>query len=131
MGLFSVFVVGGIYRPSRFRRGTIVQLAATPRIDEGVAWEIRTVHGSRAGFYRDARVFITGDYRVIGKNRGAVARLRADRGSIMMRPEFGTPLWRKSVGDRWERAADHEEPIEPGVVYKAGDDRLFFELGAR
>lgn len=124
------FIWAGVYLPSRFRRGLGVQLGDTPRVDDGVAYLIRTVRGSRAGFYRDARVFITSDHQVVGRSRHALIRLRARGGSVMMRPELGTKIWRQSTGRRWEPVDDVEGPMELGALYRAGENRLFFELRA-
>jgi hypothetical protein len=127
----GAFIGGGIYTPSRFRRGVGVQIGNTTRIDEGVLYLIRAVRGSRSRFYRDARVYLTMDYRVTAKPRGAVARFRAEKQSVMMRPEAGTRLFRRAVGTKWEPVEEGEVPMEPGVLYRAGESQLYFEFRAQ
>jgi hypothetical protein len=126
-----VFIVRGLYAPSRFGRGLGVQVAVSMRLDEGVFYLIRAVRGSRSGFYRDARVFVTRDYRVTSTRNNAIARLRAERGSVMIASELGARVSRRSIGTTWEPLGDREAAMEPGVTYKAADDRLFFELRAQ
>jgi hypothetical protein len=131
LAIVLAFIAAGIYMPSRFKRGVGVQVSNTPQVDEGVLYLIRAVRGSRSRFYRDARVYLTMDYRVAAKPRGAVARLRADRSAVMIRPESGARISRKSVGLKWEPLEPYEVPMEPGVAYKAGDDSLYFEFRAQ
>jgi hypothetical protein len=129
--LTGAFIVAGVYLPSRFRRGVGVQVSNTLRIDDGVLYLIRAVRGSRSRFYKDARVFLTMDYRVTGKPRGAVARFRADKQTIMMRPEAGARLFRRATGTKWEPVEEGEIPMEPGVLYRAGESQLYFEFRAQ
>jgi hypothetical protein len=122
-----IYIAGGIYFPSRFRAGVGVQISDSPRLDQGVFYLLRRVRGARSGFYRDARVFVTPDYRVTAKARQGVVRLRAHAAGVMIRPESGASLARQSSALTWE-PVQHEQAMEPGVPYRAGQDRLFFEL---
>lgn len=124
------FIAGGIYMPARFGRGAGVQIADTSRLDEGVFYLLRRVRGSRSGFYRDAQVFVTQDYRVTAQRRNAVVRLRAHQAGVLITPELGASVARRGFGLTWE-PLQAEEPMQPGVPYRSGNSRLFFELRAQ
>ncbi len=120
-------VVYGFTSPSRFNARDGVQLSQEADLEEGFFHRFRSQPGSRAGFYRDARLYLSPDFRVSGAKRAALARLRADRGRVMIQPAVGHTLWRENLLGEWEELPPEETPARTGVVYRSDDKSLYFE----
>jgi len=126
--LIGGVVAYGFISPSRFPARLGVQFAPEEDLSEGVFYEIRRASGSRAGFYRDAHVYVQPDFRLTGKRKGALARLRADRSRIQMREETPGSLERLAVDGTWELLPERESPVSTGVLFRTVDRSLYFEL---
>jgi hypothetical protein len=95
---------------------------------EGFFHPIRGQRGSRSGFYRDARIWISHDFRLTGRPHGAVARLRADHKMVRIQPAPGAALWRQNADGVWEQIPPGESTARFGDVYRNDAGTLFFEL---
>lgn len=126
--LIGGVVAHGYISPSRFPARLGVQFAPEEDLSEGVFYEIRRARGSRSGFYRDANVYVQPDFRLSGKRKGALARLRADRSRIQMREETPGSLERLAVDGTWELLPERETPVSTGVLFRTVDRSLYFEL---
>jgi hypothetical protein len=126
--LATAFVIHGFWSPSRFRRGVGVMLSAEEDILLGFFYPIRPVRGSGSGFYRDARVFVRPDFRLSGRARGALARLRADGPVIRLRPMDGMTLERRTADGSWEPVPTEESILRTGQVIRSLTKNLFFAL---
>ncbi len=71
------------------------------------------------------------DYRVCGQASGAVARLRADRSRILIRPMPGNELLRQSEDGRWETLDERETGARVGTLYRNAAGTLYFMLRSR
>ncbi len=131
-GLASILMGGiiayGFISPSRFPSRLGVQFSPEEDLNEGVFYEIRRASGASAGFYRDARIYVQSDFRLSGKRKGALARLRADGARLQMREETPGALERQAVDGTWEPLADRETPVSTGIVFRTVDRSLYFEL---
>ncbi len=121
-------VIYGFVSPSRFPPRLGVMLSPEEDMEEGFFHPIRAERGSGRGFYRDARVHITQDYRLSSRGSGALARLRADGQQVRIKPMSGTTLWWRTVDDEWEPLAAGEGPARLGRTYRDDLSTLFFEL---
>src|ERR1051326_3118211 len=98
------FISYGFYSPFRFPRRVGVQLSPETDLAEGFFYALRGQPGARSGFYRNARLFITDDYRISGKNSGAFAKLRAgSNNKVYIAPCSGRVVWRQRIDGEWER----------------------------
>ena len=121
-------VVHGFVSPSRFNARDGVQLAAEADLEEGFFNPFRMQPGSRAGFYRDARLYLSSDFRLSGSKSNALVRLRADSGRVKIEPIGGQPVWRETIDGEWEELPPEETPARTGVVYRSDDRSVYFEL---
>jgi hypothetical protein len=124
------FIVYGFLSPSRFESRLGVMLGQEEDLDgSGFFFPIRARPESRAGFYRDAQVYLTQDFRITRRARNALAHLRADKKRVRMKPM--TVLWRKSVDGEWEQLPPNEAIVRPGVMHRNDSRSIYFELRVR
>jgi hypothetical protein len=117
----------GYLSPSRFPGHLGVVISPEEDLDEGFLHPIRAQRGSSSGFFRDGRVFVA-PYQLSGRPHGAIARLRADTGRVLIQPVAGAALWRRNLDDAWEPLAQEETPARPGTLYRNELENLFFTL---
>jgi hypothetical protein len=134
-GAFGLVLLGvvihGFVSPSRFGPRIGVLLSPEEDMSEGFFHAVRAQRGSGSGFYRDARIYVTRDYRLAGKAAGAAARLRADGSQVCVQPQAGASLLRQTADGDWEPVPAEESRMRAGVVYRDEMKTLFFELGNR
>jgi hypothetical protein len=126
--LLLSILIHGYWSPSRFPPRIGVVLSPEEDLGEGFFHAIRSVRGSRSGFYRDARIYICQDYRLGAKPRNAVARLRADRKLVRIEPAGDALVWRRTADGLWEQIPPGESTARFGDVYRNDSSNLFFEL---
>ncbi len=120
--------IHGLVSPSRFAPRLGVVLSPEEDMTEGHFHAIRAQRGSRSGFYRDARVYVTPDYRVTGRGSGALVRLRAESRQVRIQPTSGATVWRRTAADEWEPLPAEESRMPFGTVYRDDFRNLYFEL---
>ena len=135
-GLGMALVVGfggyGFYSPFRFARRVGVQLSPEPDLAEGFFYALRRQPGSKSGFYRHARLFVSDDFRVSGKRNGAFVQLRAGRNNkIYIAPYGGREVWRQRMDGEWERLPGNETVAPTGTAFRNGENSVFFDLRIR
>lgn len=126
----AAFVAYGFWSPSRFAPRVGVVLSQEEDMSEGFFHPIRATKGSGSGFYRDAMVYI-GDFRLTPRPAGALARLRAHRNQVRLRPMPGTTLWRQSLDGEWSPLDPDEATVRSNMIYRNDSGTLFFELRNR
>lgn len=126
--LSGAIMTHGYWSPYRFPRGASVVISDVEDMDEGFAHPIRAEHGTGVGFYRDAAVYLCSDYRLRGRPVNAIARLRAGRRQLHVRPESGRSLYRYTSEGKWERLPDAESLVRPGMICRTEEADLFFEV---
>ena len=127
--LLATGVVYGYVSPSRFPPRLGVVLAPEEDLEqEGFFHPLRAERAARSGFYRDARIHVTPDFRLSGKADNALARLRAEGKLVRIEPVAGAALWRQNADGGWERLAPGESTARSGVVYKNEMASLFFTV---
>jgi hypothetical protein len=125
----AIFILYGIISPARFPRSFGVVISPEADMDEGYPFNIRSQKGAGAGFYRDARIYITSDYQLSPSPRGALARLRADRLGVFMQPLPGNVVLQLDADDEWENMSTEQETrVRFSRLYKNAAESLFFEL---
>jgi len=130
--LFALFVFYGYWSPSRFAARVGVMLSTEEDIDaEGFFHPIRGQPGSRSGFYHDATVYISRDFRISGKPPNALVQLRANGSQVRLSPYNGESVWRQSSDGEWEPIPEEEMAARPGVKYRNEARTIYFELRSR
>jgi len=71
---------------------------------------------------------VLADYRLSGRPRHAVARLRADRGAVRLTGLAGEPLQACGENGRWVDLPPGEGQARFGTLYCTTARTLFFEL---
>lgn len=123
------FVIYGYWSPSRFSPRLGVVLSPEENLEEeGFFHPIRAQRGSGAGFFRDARIFLTSDFRLSSRSAGALARLRARGKQVKIEPLDGASLWRQTADGDWERLPQAESTARFGTTYKNDLGSLFFAV---
>jgi DNA-binding beta-propeller fold protein YncE len=120
----TFILIHGFWSPSRFAPRLGVVLSPEDDIAEGFFHPIR----ARRGFYRDARAYICADFRIAGKSRGAIARLRAYGKKACILPVGGNALYRQTIDGEWEEVPSEETVVRSGILYKDSLGTLFFEI---
>jgi len=130
LAALAVFVIHGFWSPSRFPARLGVQISQEIGLNEGFFHSIRGTRGSGSGFYRDALIYL-GDFQLTSKPGGALARLRAHRNQVRIRPVNGMTLWRQTPDGDWDQVPAEETTVRSGVVYRDDHGTLFFEIRNR
>lgn len=125
--LLTALVLYGFLSPSRFPPHLGVVISPEEDLEEGMLHHIRSQPGAGSGFFRDARIYV-GPYQLSRRHHGALARLRADSGRILIEPVHGASLWRRNLDGVWEPAAEGESPARIGTVYRNEMKTLFFAV---
>ena len=127
--VLSGIIAYGFISPYRFGRRVGVQMSPEEDLSEGFYFPLRAARGSRAGFYRDARLYMTEDFRVNGRKSGGFVRLRAGGSTVRIRPENGRAVYRQQADGSWELLSSHQETIaRPGSIYRNDGRTLFFDV---
>ncbi|HEX2835304.1 MAG TPA: vWA domain-containing protein [Thermoanaerobaculia bacterium] len=121
-------VAHGYWSPSRFPPQLGVLLSPEEDLNEGFFHPIRGQRGSRSGFYRDARIYVCQDFRLDGRPRDALARLRADHKQVRIEPAVGALVWKQNAEGVWEQMPNGESTARFGDLYRNDHGTLFFEL---
>jgi hypothetical protein len=121
-------LIHGYRSPAAFPRNLAVQVSPEEDLSEGFPYLIRTQKGTGRGFYRDARAYLTADYRVTGRPANAVARLRADRGGVRLSPAGGQNLLVLAEEGRWRPLEAGDTAARFGTLYKTESGGLYFQL---
>nr|VFK58076.1 MAG: hypothetical protein BECKUNK1418G_GA0071005_10024 [Candidatus Kentron sp. UNK] len=126
-----LFIIYGYIWPARFPSEAGVQISPEEDMSEGFLHPIRGTRGSGAGFYRHARIYLQPDFRLSRHHQGAMAKLVAGRGTIHLSPVGGSLIeWQGADGD-WLALGDEGSFFMPGVMYRGGEEQVFFELRSR
>jgi hypothetical protein len=126
--LITCVLVHGFWSPSRFSPRIGVLISPEEDLDEGFFHPIRGQRGSRSGFYRDARIYVCQDFRLAGKARAAIARLRAHDKQVRIESVAGAVVWRRTADGDWEQLPSGESTAHFGDLYRNDPGSLFFEL---
>jgi len=127
--LLTGFIAYGFISPYRFGRRAGVQISPAEDPSEGYFFPFRAARGSRAGFYRHARLYVTEDFRIHGKKSGGFVRLRADRDMVRIRPENGRAVYRQQADGSWELLSAQQETIaRPGTLYRNDQRTVYFDI---
>ena len=101
-------------------------------LTEGYFRLFRSARGSRSGFYRGARLYLTEDFKMHGRKAGGMVRLRARGKSVYLQPENGYSVWKQQADGTWELLNPHEEVIaRQGTIYRNDGRSFFFEVRAK
>jgi len=131
IALALAFVIYGFIRPARFPRQLGVQIADEEDVDQGFFIWIRKQRGTGIGFYRDARAYLHGDFRISGKGRGALASLHAEASGTRVCPGKGLALFRQDFGVKWEELPKDGEMARAGEIYRIGENGPYFRIASR
>ncbi|MBK9369313.1 MAG: hypothetical protein IPN01_23950 [Deltaproteobacteria bacterium] len=133
--IIAAIVAYGYISSSVFPRSAVIRLYADSDLEFGTDYPIRQYRGTGRGCYRDAMVYICGDYRIAGHSRlrlpnGAVVRLRAHRRQLRAQGVGGQALQLRTGEVEWdELSGDKEHTLRFGELYGlVGRDDFFFEV---
>jgi len=126
--LLAAFLVWGFVSPARFPRRLGVILSPEEDLNEGFFQLIRSRKGTGSGFYRDARAYLSTDFRLSGSRVGALVCLIAGSPRPRLKPLAGQPILRRKPDGGWEPMGDVEGLIQFGVLYRGEAGTLYFEF---
>jgi hypothetical protein len=130
LGLLALgIILHGFLSPFSFGRHIGVQLSQVEDLNEGFFYRLRPQPGSRSGFYRDASLFLTEDFRIVRRRSAGFVRLRAFRNQVRLLPENGRTVMRQEADGTWEPLAPGKEIVaRPGVLFRNGSSTLYFDI---
>jgi hypothetical protein len=108
-----------------------VVLSPEEDMNEGFFYPIKAERGTGSRFYKDARAYICQDFRLSGKAKGALVRLRASGKRVYLSPAHGMAVYRQNLEGEWDELPTEETLMHFGVSYKNALGTLFFELRNR
>ena len=127
--LLAAFAINGFVFPTRFPARAGLQLSPEEDLGEGFFANFRRQPGSRVGFYRSARLYLSEDFRLKGKPKGAFVRIRAGKAGIWVAPYGGAHVWRQRMDGEWETLpGDRDTPARPGMVFRNEGGTVYFEI---
>jgi hypothetical protein len=130
--LVAAIIALGFILPKRFPR--TLSLTFAPEladVDETPPLALYTWRGVGIGFYRDARAYLHGDFRISGKGRGALASLHAEASGTRVCPGKGLALFRQDFGVKWEELPKDGEMARAGEIYRIGENGPYFRIASR
>ena len=127
--LAGAIIAHGFLSPYRFASRAGVQISPAEDMAEGFFYPLRAARGSGSGFYRDARLFLTDDFRVTSTRRGGLARLTAFKNGVRLKPENGRAILKQQADGTWEPISQNQETFaRPGIVYRNEQRSIYFEI---
>jgi hypothetical protein len=130
--LVAILIALGYILPKRFQRTLSLSFAPELEdVDETPPLALYTWRGVGIGFYRDARAFLHGDFRISGKGRGALASLHAEASGTRVCPGKGMGLFRQDFGSKWEELPKEGEMVRAGEIYRIGENGPYFRIASR
>jgi hypothetical protein len=128
----AVLILLGFILPQRFQGAlALVFVPEREDLDEQSPQPIKQWRGVGAGFYRSARAYLHPDYRLSGKERGALAGLFAERGGARVAPGAGASLFRETLQGDWAPVPVAGCRCRAGDVYRVGHHGPYFRIVAR
>jgi hypothetical protein len=131
--LLAAFIVYGYLSPYGFPPRVGIQMSESEDLNEGSFLPLRAVRGYRSGFYRDAVLYLTENFRLTRHKRGAFVRLHAgSKSRILIRPIHGRMVFRQQPDESWEPIPQGQDTLARfGVVFRNEAQTLYFELRAK
>lgn len=126
--LLAAFIVWGFVSPARFPRTLGVVLSPEEDMNEGFFQLVRARKGTGSGFYRDARCFITPDFRLSGRRNGALVGLVAGRPRPRLKLLDGQAILRCNPTADWVPLGETETLVQFGELYRNEAATLYFEF---
>lgn len=127
--LIVAFLVGGFLWPNRFQNALAVAFVPDAEdLDEQSPQPIRQWSGVGIGFYRHARAFLHGDFRLSGRAQGALAGLYAEKHGTRVEVGRGATLFRETLDGDWEAVPPPGRRVRPGDIYRLGESGPFFRI---
>jgi hypothetical protein len=128
--LLGLFVLGGLVRPARFPLSAAVRVSGSEKeLRRAIPQVLRECPGAAAGFYRDARLGLSGDGDLSGKVAGCAVRFRAVRGEGWVIQGTGPLEFQDRRTRAWMPVTDLEPghvPL-PGITYRQGSTYFVVE----
>lgn len=126
-----LILIIGIVTPQRFSRSLAVAFVPDREdLDEQSPLPVKQWKGVRSGFFRNARAFLQGDYRLSGKPSGALAALYAEKGGTRVKGNMNM-LYRETLDGDWEVVAQDGRRVRPGDIFRIGDKGPYFRIAVR
>ncbi len=130
--LVLAFIIYGFIKPHSFPRElALVYVPELDDIEDNLPQSIRSWKGTRKGWYRNAKAYLTADFRVTGNKKGAVVALEAVGPRTVMVKSTSGMLYRDGgVGD-WDEVPEAGARIRGGETYRIGERGPFFQTATR
>src|SRR5882724_7842016 len=127
--LVLAILVAGYVVPERFKGSfALTFVPELDEIDEQSPQPVRQWGGVGIGFYRDARAYLHGDFRLSGRAQGALAVLWAQKGGPLALPGKGSPLYKETFDATWEEVPQDGRRARPGDIYRIGERGPYFRI---
>ncbi len=127
-----LFFLYGFIKPERFQRNlAVIFVPERSEIEEQSPQPITQWKGVGIGWYRDARAYLHGNFRISPKSAGALASLHAVRGGTRVDPAAGGLLYRETSDLEWEQVNQNGRRAATSDVFRVGERGPYFKISVR
>ena len=130
--LVLAFIIYGFIKPFSFPRElALIYVPELADMEDNLPQPIRSWKGTRKGWYRNAKAYLTPDFRITGNKKGALVVLEAvDRRTVMAKSLSG-PLFRDGGDGDWDETPEQGRRVRGGETYRVGDRGPYFQTATR
>lgn len=127
--LLLAAIIAGFVLPHRFSGSfAVVFVPERGELDETTPQPVKQWRGTGIGFYRHARAYLHGDYRLSGNASGALAGFFAESGAVRLEPGRGAPVLRETLDGDWEALPAEGKRVRAGDIFRIGDRGPYFRI---
>jgi hypothetical protein len=128
--LLVLFWIYGFIKPIRFQRNlALIFVPERDEIEEQSPQPISQWKGVGISWYRDARAYLHGSFRVSSNSRGSLASLHAVAGGTRVRAPGA--LFRETTDGEWESVSPEGRRAISGEVFRIGESGPYFKISVR
>jgi len=130
--LILAFIIYGFIKPHSFPRElALIYVPELSDMEDNLPQPIRSWKGTGKGWYRNAKAYLTPDFRITGKKRGALVSLEAVGRRTVLVKGIGGQLFRDGGDGDWDEVPEQGRRIRGGETYRVGERGPFFQTATR
>ena len=130
--LILAFIIYGFIKPHSFPRElALIYVPELSDMEDNLPQPIRSWKGTGKGWYRNAKAYLTPDFRITGKKRGATVVLEAVGRRTVLVKSIGGALFRDGGDGDWDEVPEQGRRIRGGETYRIGERGPYFQTATR
>lgn len=130
--LLLIFIVYGFIKPHSFPRElALIYVPELDDMEDNLPQPIRSWKGTGKGWYRNARAYLTPDFRITGKKKGALVMLEATGSRTVLVKGIGGVLFRDGGDGDFDEVPEQGRRVRGGETYRVGERGPYFQTATR